>query len=103
MGLSSVLVGYGYHMWIPLVISIALVLIGRWVFINAQVKIKGPDFPLGFAYSLDMFLPLIRLEEKHYNDCEILDWRKQYLVFHKLLGWVLSFYVIAAVSGLTKL
>ena len=57
---------------------------------------------LGFWYSLDMLLPIIRLREKHYevdlsNKCA-----RRYFYCHKLIGYLLVFFVIAGLTGLTE-
>ena len=57
---------------------------------------------LGFWYSLDMLLPIIRLREKHYevdlsNKCA-----RRYFYCHKVIGYLLVFFVIAGLTGLTE-
>lgn len=55
---------------------------------------------LGFWYSLDMLLPVIRLREKHYK-VGLEGWLQVYFYLHKIMGYMLIFFVIAGLSGLT--
>jgi len=57
--------------------------------------------PFGIAYSLDMLLPVIRLREAHY-EIELRGWPRYYFYGHKLMGYVLASFVVAAVGGLTQ-
>ena len=54
---------------------------------------------LGFWYSLDMLLPIIRLRERHYTDVDLNTWAKYCFYIHKILGYVLIFFVLAWLSG----
>ena len=56
----------------------------------------------GFWYSLDMILPLVRLDERHYNGelpSRRLTW---YFYGHQLVGYFLILIVIAGLSGLME-
>ena len=54
------------------------------------------------CYSLDMLLPIIRLRERHYTDVDLTTWARYYFYFHQAMGYVLVFFVIAGLSGLTE-
>ncbi len=56
--------------------------------------------PLGFWYSFDMLVPVIRLREQHY-DVELGSRVKYYFFLHKILGCVLVSAVIAAINAPT--
>ncbi|SAK86083.1 hypothetical protein AWB76_06010 [Caballeronia temeraria] len=126
MTLSWAAVGYGFRMYLPLIYLVIFVTIGAFVFGSSSATfnyLEDADFqsPLsrgvttkgdlareawliiqrGFPYSLDMFLPLIRLNDDHYT-VKLEGKRLTYLYFHKFMGWLLSAYVVAAVTGLTK-
>lgn len=108
-------------MYLPLCWLLFFVVVGAFVFGSKPFEVFYPapeanwnqqtpsdecaliwkNFRRGFVYSLDMFLPLIRLNEKNY-DVKMTGSRQGYLYLHKLLGWLLSAYVVAAVTGLTK-
>lgn len=118
--LSWLLVGYGYRMYLPICFSIALCLVGWFVIRNAKITYKsqklggGPALrqvrrkskhkqnPLGLAYSFDMLIPLVKLQGEHYTDVEVHGAAKYYFYFHKVAGWVLSFYILAAFAELSK-
>lgn len=113
--LSWALVGYGYRMYLPIVYLLLFVIFGAIALRHPYTKtypddFVGPPAPLplgrrllyGLGFSLDMFLPLIRLDEAHYENTSIHGWRRGYLYAHKCIGWLLSAYVVAAVTGLTK-
>jgi hypothetical protein len=57
--------------------------------------------PYGFSYSLDMLLPIIRLNESHY-DIILKGFAKYYFYGHIILGYVLASFLIAGLSGITK-
>jgi hypothetical protein len=54
-----------------------------------------------FGYSFDTLLPLIRLRELHYQ-IEVGGWRHLYFYFHRVFGWVLGVFLLAAFSGLIR-
>ena len=55
-------------------------------------------------YSLDMLLPVIHLREKHYD--ENFDLKQErvryYFYVHKIMGYVLTFFLLAGLSGLME-
>ena len=55
-------------------------------------------------YSLDMFLPVIHLRERHYHDEFDLTKRpvQYYFYIHKIVGYVLTLFLIAGLSGFTE-
>ena len=55
---------------------------------------------LGVWYCIDLLLPAIRLRKKHY-DMELDDWTRRYFYIHQLLGYVLGFFLLAGLAGLT--
>jgi hypothetical protein len=46
-----------------------------------------------------MLLPLIRLREKHYDVHLEEEPQRVYFYFHKLLGYLIGFYLVAGLSG----
>lgn len=55
---------------------------------------------LGLWYSLDMLLPVIRLREKHY-EVDLEGGVRYYFYVHKVVGYLLMFFVVAGLTGLT--
>ena len=69
---------------------------------NGADKIEqdyGVISPIG--YSFDTLLPVIRLRELHYQ-IEVGGWRHIYFYFHRIFGWILGIFVLAAFSGLIR-
>lgn len=58
--------------------------------------------PWGFSYSLDLLLPIIRLREYHYEKVNVKGWARYYFYLHQLMGYLLAYFLIAGLSGLTK-
>ena len=56
---------------------------------------------LGFWFSLDMLLPVIRLREKHY-EVELDGWIQYYFFVQQMLGYLLMFFVISGLTGITE-
>ena len=123
------LIGYGYGLrnffalaWIFGFIIIGMIFLRHIknidkFFLLVKKKITRRDIPtrilftkarswkrvqkLGFWYSFDMLLPVIRLREKHYG-VDLKGWVQYYFYVHKIIGYVLIFFVIAGLTGLTK-
>lgn len=55
----------------------------------------------GLAYSLDMLLPLIKLQDKH-EKYELPGWRLYYFYLHKMVGWILASFILAGLAGITQ-
>ncbi|TCF96875.1 hypothetical protein BZM26_34910 [Paraburkholderia strydomiana] len=68
---------------------------------EADSRVQKYHMPHGYAYSFDMLLPLIKLRDKHY-DIDIESSARYYFYFHKLAGWALGSFIVAALAGLTK-
>ena len=88
--------GYGWGMFRALFWLGALVVAGRVVLHYAKQKDRG------FWYSLDMVLPIVRLRDQHYTVDLEKSWARYYFYVHQMIGYVLLFYVIAGLSGLTE-
>jgi hypothetical protein len=94
-------VGYGYRsiryssVWVFIFTSIGALLL--------QAGGQGPSngMPYGVSYSLDMLLPIIKLNEWHYK-IELFGFTKYYFYFQKLMGYFLASMLIAGLSGITK-
>jgi hypothetical protein len=95
------LIGYGYYPQWAIFWALALVLGGAVVM---RISEEGPrnGMPYGVAYSFDLLLPIIRLREKHYQIDLQTWWARYYFYGHKVMGYVLASFLIAAISGLTK-
>ena len=93
-------IGYGYDVWLAFPWAAALVLLGMLVLkITGEGKRLG--LPVGATYSFDMLLPLVRLRESNYK-LEVRGPAQYYFYAHKLAGFVLASFLLAALSGLTR-
>ena len=53
-------------------------------------------------FSLDYFLPAIRLREAHYEKVDLSRGARNYFYFHQLIGYILMFFVIAGLTGMAQ-
>jgi hypothetical protein len=93
-------IGYGYDVWRAFPWAFGFVFLGVVVLkITGEGKRLG--LPFGVTYSFDMLLPLVRLREANYK-LEPQGFTQYYFYFHKIAGFVLATFLVAALSGLTK-
>ncbi len=93
--------GYGLRSFYALYWIAGLTVFGTVLLCCAKESARDGT-KLGFWYSLDMLLPVIRLRERHYTDVDLNTWAKYYFYFHKIMGYVLISFVLAGLSGLTE-
>ena len=103
----QITIGYGYGLWNFLALAwiAGLVVAGTVALHFARKRDRHPiisGFLDSACYSLDMLLPVIRLRERHYTDVDLTTWAKYYFYFQQVMGYVLIFFVIAGLSGLTE-
>jgi hypothetical protein len=65
---------------------------------------QGPEgLAAKAAFSLDRLLPIVQLDESHKEvEAGLASRVKYYFYAHKLVGWVLASFLIAAMAGLTQ-
>lgn len=97
--MSKILVGYGYQIGLSLAWAFALVIIGAIIFRKTE-EARVAHMPWGVIYSLEMLLPVVKLRKA--NDFDVSGRARYYFYFHKLAGWILTTFILAALSGLTK-
>ena len=103
-------IGYGYGLgyfqalrWV-----LGMVLLGAFFLrINEESYLRKTQSEnrmerLGLWYSLDMLLPVIRLRQEHYEVDLETQWVRIYFYIHKIIGYVLIFFVISGLTGLTE-
>ena len=103
--LLQVTIGYGYGRWMFLALFWAAIFV---LFGTLLLSWKEKEKQLGFWYnfrydfwySLDMFLPIVRLRERHYER-NLKEITQTYFYIHKIIGYVITFFVIAGLTGLT--
>lgn len=97
---SRVVILYGYKPWISMFWAIGFIVVGALVFVFTK-EARKLDMPFGLAYSFDMFIPLIRLRDCHYK-IDLKGLARYYFYLHKIMGWLIGSFLVAALSGLTK-
>jgi hypothetical protein len=93
-------IGYGYHIERALLWVVGFVLLG-WGVLFAAKQQDRHGMHIGFTYSLDLLLPLVKLRDRHYK-IELDPWPRRYFYLHKIAGYVLAAFLGAGLSGLTK-
>ena len=93
-------IGFGYHLEFAFYWAVGLVLLG-WAVLYATGQRTKHGITLGLTYSFDMLLPLARLRQKHY-DIDLDPWARRYFFAHKIVGVILSSFIVAGITGLTK-
>jgi uncharacterized protein YjbI with pentapeptide repeats len=99
--LQRIFIGYGYHNF--RVLGPVLILWGLGVLtlhLSGQKAVRGMEC-WGLWYSLDMLLPIIELDTNY--DIAPEGWVRVYFYIHKIFGYVLALFLIAGLSGLTKM
>ena len=94
----QLIIGYGYGtgnfralLWAAVFVAIGY----------AVLRYNVRDKELGLWYCIDMLVPFVRLSEQHYKK-ELQGWPRYYFYFHTIVGYILTFFVIAGLSGLTE-
>jgi butyrate kinase len=93
-------IGFGYHLEFAFYWAVAFVLLG-WAVLYATGQRTKHGITLGLTYSFDMLLPLVQLRKKNY-DIDLDPWPQRYFYAHKIIGVVLTSFIVAGISGLTK-
>ncbi|MGA2223470.1 MAG: hypothetical protein ABSH41_03390 [Syntrophobacteraceae bacterium] len=106
LSLLSYTIGYGYHYTYIVPWVIGLILLGACVYKStspgkASSYTKPIKWGESLAFSFDMLLPIVRLDQRHY-DTSLSNGQRYYFYVHKLVGYVLGLFIIAGLSGITK-
>jgi hypothetical protein len=104
-------IGYGYRYQYTLYWTIGWVAIGMLVLAISHLEPWGrkpASLREGVSYTLDIFfyslgklLPIVKLD-KRYDEPIPVHWVQYYFYIHQLIGYVLAFFLIAGLTGLTK-
>ena len=103
--LVEIFVGYGYKNYRALGWVLLFTLIGFLIIQfggSAQFQNLSKTIMDRMLYSFDILLPVIKLNESHYNEVTICGNIKYYFYFQKLMGYILGSFLIAGLSGITK-
>ena len=95
-------IGYGYHNFRVLYWVLILCGLGMLTLRRSGQNVAHRMKYWGLCYSIDMLLPIIELHKPHY-DIALEGWVRVYFYVHKIFGYVLASFLIAGLSGLTKM
>jgi len=102
LSVRLMLIGYGWQYFsVLLLIAMGFAILGTTI-LHVAKESNRRSMKLGFWYSFDMLLPIIRLRERHYTDVDLNTWAKYYFYYHKIVSYVLIFFVLAWLSGLVQ-
>jgi hypothetical protein len=111
------MVGYGRKPWLALVPSTIVLAFGFWAFHESKENIRAcklqrmekmkrddPDRRYNaFWFSLDLFAPIIDLESaKFWRPKDDSGFPHHYYRWHRILGWILIPFGVAALTGIIK-
>jgi hypothetical protein len=96
-------IGYGYGaryfrslIWVVILLLIGIVIIGT----VETGTMESASLLDKFGFSLDKLIPVIELNDKYKLDFS--GWQLLYFYFHRIMGVILSSFVVAGLSGITK-
>jgi uncharacterized protein YjbI with pentapeptide repeats len=95
-------IGYGYDNFRVLYWVLILCGLGMLTLHLSGQDVANKMKYYGLCYSLDMLLPIIELHKPHY-DIALEGWVRVYFYVHKIFGYLLASFLIAGLSGLTKM
>jgi hypothetical protein len=98
--LLHVFIGFGYRIYYAVWWVLGFIVTGIIV-LNVSGEGRRNKMPYGLIYSIDMLLPFTKLRESN-SKIELAGAARYYFYFHKIMGFVLSSFLIAGLSGLTK-
>jgi hypothetical protein len=105
--LSLIFIGYGYHYEYSVYWCAGFVLCGVLVLTftreGRDCRRQNPDFGYSdlFFFSLDAFLPFVRLRNR-FGDIDFKSWIRFYFYVHRLAGYVIGSFILAGLAGITK-
>jgi hypothetical protein len=100
LGLLDWSIGFGYYLQFAFYWAVGFVLLG-WAVLYFTGQRTKHGITLGLVYSFDMLLPLVQLNKKH-DDVDLDPWPQRYFYAHKIIGVILTSFIVAGISGLTK-
>ena len=94
-------VGYGYKPSRLFLWTLSFVTLG-FVILETTGQCSEYDMLGKFWYSLDTFIPFVKLNLEHYSE-KLCSFAKQYFYVHQLVGYILITTLIAGVKNLLKI
>ena len=110
--LKGIFIGYGYRVYYAVFWAVGFIILGMILLYTTKSvpgKKEKDDFRSRlfyffdiFFYSLDMLLPIIKLDDKRHKDITLTGGVRYYFYIHHMMGYVLGFFLIAGLSGLVS-
>ncbi|HEY2889179.1 MAG TPA: hypothetical protein VGJ31_01060, partial [Dongiaceae bacterium] len=93
------IIGFGLYpqragLWILALVPLGAVIFG----FDPAVRLRQMRFVDRLIYSLDTLLPFVTLRSEH-NSFDLQSWPKYYSYLHKVMGYVLIAFLLAALTG----
>jgi hypothetical protein len=93
------IIGFGLYpqragIWILVLVPLGAVIFGY----DPAVRLRAMRFVDRLIYSFDALLPFVTLRIEH-GAFDLQTWPKYYLYFHKVMGYVLIAFLLAALTG----
>ena len=93
------IIGFGVYpersaLWILVLVPLGAVVFG----FEPTVRMRSMRAVDRLIYSFDALLPFVTLRQEH-NSFDLQAWPKYYLYFHKVMGYVLTAFLVAALTG----
>jgi hypothetical protein len=93
------IIGFGLYpqragIWILVLVPLGAVIFG----FDPAIRLRQMRFIDRLIYSFDALLPFVTLRAEH-NSFDMQGWPKYYLYFHKVMGYVLIAFLLAALTG----
>jgi hypothetical protein len=93
------IIGFGLYpqragLWILVLVPLGAIIFG----FDPAVRLRQMRFVDRLVYSLDTLLPFVTLRSEH-NSFDLQSWPKYYSYLHKVMGYVLIAFLLAALTG----
>ncbi len=93
------IIGFGLYpqragLWILFLVPLGAIVFG----FDPAIRLRTMRFVDRLIYSFDALLPFVTLRAEH-NAFDLQAWPKYYLYFHKVMGYVLIAFLLAALTG----
>jgi hypothetical protein len=104
LSLLKYLIGYGYYLFNVFKYLLGLTIIGMLIFFifvkngNNKLLVKLLS---AFCYSLDRLFPFVHFDKQH-DEVKLRGFARYYFFVHAIVGFFLSYFFIAGITGLTK-
>lgn len=100
LSLLKYLIGYGYYLFQVIYYLVGFTIIGMLFFFK-YAKNGNNNLLIAFCYSLDRLFPFVHFDKQH-DEVKLRGFARYYFFFHSVVGFILSYFFIAGITGLTR-